>query len=76
LCRYSAVVKDNVITHLNVEPDGSGKGLLLPVILRLSTFDLFNLVFKQVFPVSLTELTPCAGLSCSLANVILKQLEE
>ncbi len=22
--RYSAVVKDNVITHLNVEPDGSG----------------------------------------------------
>ena len=23
-CRYSAVVNDNVITHLNVEPDGSG----------------------------------------------------
>ncbi|KAK9915561.1 hypothetical protein WJX75_000783 [Coccomyxa subellipsoidea] len=22
--RYSAIVKDNVITHLNVEPDGSG----------------------------------------------------
>ena len=22
--RYSAVIKDNVITHLNVEPDGSG----------------------------------------------------
>lgn len=23
--RYSAIVKDNVITHLNVEPDGSGE---------------------------------------------------
>ena len=38
-CRYSAVVNDNVITHLNVEPDGS-------------------------------------GLTCSLANVVLKQLKE
>ena len=38
-CRYSAVINDNTITHLNVEPDGS-------------------------------------GLSCSLANVVLKQLQE
>ena len=38
-CRYSAVINDNTITHLNVEPDGS-------------------------------------GLSCSLADVVLKQLQE
>lgn len=37
--RYSAVIDDNTITHLNVEPDGS-------------------------------------GLSCSLADVVLKQLQE
>ena len=23
-CRYSAVIDDNTVTHLNVEPDGSG----------------------------------------------------
>jgi len=38
-CRYSAIIDDNTITHLNVEPDGS-------------------------------------GLTCSLAETVLKQLQE
>ncbi len=38
-CRFSAVIEDDTITHMNVEPDGS-------------------------------------GLSCSLASVVLEQLQK
>jgi hypothetical protein len=77
--RYSAVIQDNEIKSLNVEPDGTGArapalscnhSMLRPAGYR------HRVAFGTNHPVRCTILLlSCAGTTCSLSNVIMDQLK-